>query len=47
MKDFGDGVLIDEGGDGVDVGGEGTVGGYFGRGGADGVVGFLGERAGL
>ena len=47
MQDFGDGALGDEGGDGVDVGGEGAVGGDFWRGGADGVVGFLGEGAGL
>lgn len=47
MEDFGDGALLDEGGDGVDVVGEGAVGGNFGGGGADGVVGFFGERAGL
>ena len=47
VEDFGDGALVDEGGDGVDVGCERAIGGDFGRGGADGIVGFLGEGAGL
>ncbi len=47
MKDFGDGAFGDEGGDGVDVGGERAVGGDFWRGGADGIVGFFRECAGL
>jgi len=47
MQDFGDGALGDQGGDGVDVRRERAVGGDFGRGGADGVVGFFREGAGL
>ena len=47
MEDFGDDALGNQGCDGVDVGSEWTVGGDFWRGGADGVVGLSGERAGL
>ncbi len=47
VQNLGDGTLVDQGGDSVDVGGERAVGGDFWRGGADGVVGFFGERARL
>ena len=47
MKDFGDGALGDQGGDGVDVGSKGTVRGDFWRDCADGLISTFCEGAGL